>query len=161
PGSGIRLLALPASCGQVMTKGLVSIVVPTYNRAYCLPRTIDSVLTQTYPHFEIVIVDDGSTDNTRELIEGVAARARPIRYLFQPNAGVCAARNCGLQAAKGDYIALLDSDDVWKPWKLEIQLACLDFLPEVGMIWTDMEAVDPQGRICNPRHLRTMYDAYQ
>jgi GT2 family glycosyltransferase len=144
-----------------MSKGLVSIVVPTYNRAYCLRRTIDSVLTQTYPHFEIVLVDDGSTDNTRELVEGMVARDSRIRYFYHPNAGVCAARNCGLRAAKGDYVALLDSDDVWKPWKLEVQLACLDFLPEVGMIWTDMEAIDPQGRICNPRHLRTMYDAYQ
>lgn len=144
-----------------MSQGLVSIVVPTYNRAYCLSRTIESVLGQTYPHFEIVLVDDGSTDNTRELVEGLAARDRRIHYLYQPNAGVCAARNCGLRAAKGEYIALLDSDDVWKPWKLEVQLACLDFLPEVGMIWTNMEAVDPEGQVSNPLYLRTMYDAYQ
>jgi GT2 family glycosyltransferase len=143
-----------------MSNGLVSIVVPTYNRAYCLPRTVDSVLAQTYPNFEIILVDDGSTDNTRELVDGMAARDRRIRYFHQPNAGVCAARNRGLRAAKGDFVALLDSDDVWKPWKLEIQLACLNFLPHVGMIWTNMEAVDPQGRVVNPSYLRTMYDAY-
>jgi len=143
-----------------MNHDLVSIIVPTYNRAYCLPRTIDSVLAQTYTHFEILIIDDGSTDNTRELVAGMAARDGRIRYLFQPNAGVSAARNCGLRAARGAYIALLDSDDVWKPWKLEVQLACLTFLPEAGMIWTNMEAVDPEGRVTNPNYLRTMYDAY-
>jgi GT2 family glycosyltransferase len=144
-----------------MSNGLVSIIVPTYNRAYCLPRTIDSVLAQTYQHFEIIIIDDGSTDNTRKLVEGMAARDGRIRYLYQPNAGVSAARNSGLRAARGDYIALLDSDDVWKPWKLEVQLACLTFVPEVGMIWTNMEAIDPQGRISDPSYLRTMYDAYR
>jgi len=144
-----------------MNNGLVSIVVPTYNRAYCLARTIDSVVAQTYTTFEILIIDDGSTDNTRELVASMAARDGRIRYLYQQNAGVCAARNCGLRAARGDYIALLDSDDVWKPWKLEVQLACLNFLPEVGMIWTNMEAVDPAGRVTNPTYLRTMYDAYR
>jgi GT2 family glycosyltransferase len=144
-----------------MNNGLVSVVVPTYNRAYCLPRTIASVQAQTYPHFEILVVDDGSTDNTRELVAELAARDERIRYLHQPNGGVSAARNCGLRAVRGDFVALLDSDDVWKPWKLEVQLACLRFLPHVGMIWTDMEGVDPQGRIAYPRYLRKMYDAYR
>jgi glycosyltransferase involved in cell wall biosynthesis len=144
-----------------MNNGLVSIIVPTYNRAYCLPRTIDSVLSQTYSTFELVIVDDGSTDETRALVTGMAAHDDRIRYLYQPNAGVSAARNCGLRAARGDYIALLDSDDVWKPWKLEVQLACLSFLPQVGMVWTNMEAVNPEGQVTNPSYLRTMYDAYR
>jgi glycosyltransferase involved in cell wall biosynthesis len=144
-----------------MSGGLVSIVIPTYNRAYCLGRAIDSVRAQTYPNFEIIIVDDGSTDETRALVEGLAGSDGRVRYFYQANAGVSAARNRGLGEVRGDYVALLDSDDVWLPWKLEVQLACQDFLPQAGMIWTDMEAVGPDGRVVNPKYLRTMYDAYR
>lgn len=146
---------------EIKTQPLVSVVVPTYNRAYCLGRTLDSVLAQTYRNLEIVLVDDGSTDNTGAFVQERYGDEPRVRYFYQQNRGVSAARNRGLGLAKGDYIALLDSDDVWKPWKLELQVACLRRLPEAGMVWTDMEAVDPSGKVVNPRFLRTMYGAYK
>jgi len=140
---------------------LLSVVVPTFNRAYCLPRAIDSALAQTYHEVEIVVVDDGSTDGTAELIAGRYGRDSRVRYLNQENAGVSAARNTGLRAARGQYIALLDSDDSWKPWKCELQIRCLEALPEAGMVWTDMEAVGPDGQVFNPKFLKRMYSAYR
>ena len=143
------------------SSSLVSVVVPTYNRGDCIERNIDSALGQTHKNIEILVVDDGSTDDTRQRIEwryGLDAR---VRYIHQDNRGVSAARNTGLQDVRGEFVALLDSDDVWMPWKLELQLACLDQMPEAGMIWTDMEAVGPGGETRNPRYLRTMYSAYQ
>ena len=98
------------------SSSLVSVVIPTYNRGDCIERTIDSALGQTHQNVEILVVDDGSTDDTRQRIErryGLDAR---VRYLHQQNQGVSAARNTGLQNVRGDFVALLDSDDVWMPW---------------------------------------------
>ena len=144
-----------------MSSDLVSVVIPTYNRAYCLPRTIETVLAQTHQNWELLIVDDGSTDGTGEMITSRYGHQPRIRYVYQPNAGVSNARNTAIRLAQGDFVAFLDSDDLWKPWKLEIQLQCMRALPEIGMVWTDMEAVDPEGHIVDPRHLRTMYSAYK
>jgi GT2 family glycosyltransferase len=140
---------------------LVSVIVPTYNRAYCLPRALDSVRAQSYAHFEVVLIDDGSSDGTAELVARRYGHDGRIRYFHQANRGVTAARNAGLAQARGDYIALLDSDDAWLPWKLELQLTCFRQCPEVGMVWTDMQALDPQGNVVNPAYLRTMYHAYR
>jgi len=100
---------------------LISVVIPTYNRAYCLERTIKSVLAQTYPHWEMIIVDNHSTDNTYELI---ASFNEPrIKVLKIHNKGVIAAsRNKGLYAAQGKYVAFLDSDDWWLPEKLQASI---------------------------------------
>jgi len=98
----------------------VSVVIPTYNRAAIVTRAIDSVLVQTYPHFEIIVVDDGSTDNTSEVLnERYGGRVRLVR---QSNMGVAAARNAGVAAARYDLVAFLDSDDYWLPRKLEVQV---------------------------------------
>jgi glycosyltransferase involved in cell wall biosynthesis len=140
--------------------GLVSVLIPTYNRAYCLPRAIDSALAQTYPHVEILVVDDGSTDTTADLVRERYGCDERVRSVRQANGGVSAARNHGLRLARGDYVAFLDSDDVWKPWKLQVQIACLQHFPAAGMIWSDMEAVNPEGHVQHPRYLRTMYHAY-
>ena len=134
-----------------MTSSLVSVIVPTYNRAYCLNRAVDSMLAQTYGNCEVLIVDDGSTDDTSARVKTWYGHNPQVRYLRQVNQGVSAARNAGLRAARGAFIALLDSDDVWLPWKIEVQVACLDALPQVGMIWTDMEAVDPHGERLHER----------
>jgi glycosyltransferase involved in cell wall biosynthesis len=144
-----------------MAAGLVSVVIPTFNRAYCLAATLDSVFGQTHNNFEILLIDDGSTDETRALVERRWANEPRMRYLYQANRGVSAARNLGLRQARGMYIALLDSDDVWMPWKLEAQLACLTAFPDAGMVWSDMQAVNADGRVLDPMHLRTMYEAYR
>jgi glycosyltransferase involved in cell wall biosynthesis len=140
---------------------LVSVIVPTYNRAYCVTKAIDSVRSQTHVNWEIVVVDDGSTDGTESLIRSKYGTDAHIRYIYQPNSGVSAARNTGIFAAMGDYVAFLDSDDMWKPWKLEIQLACFRAFPGIGMVWTNFEAVNPAGEVVKDRYLRTMYEAYR
>jgi glycosyltransferase involved in cell wall biosynthesis len=139
--------------------GLVSVIIPTYNRAELVSRAIESALAQTYANIEVIVVDDGSTDGTEQILSRRYGHEPRVIYLRQENKGVSAARNVGLRAARGDYVALLDSDDVWKPWKIELQISCLQRFPEAGMIWTDMEAVGPEGSIVSPRYLRTMYRA--
>ncbi len=139
---------------------LVSVVIPTFNRGYCLARTLDSVLAQTHAELEILLVDDGSTDETAELVHQRYGGEPRVHYVAQANAGVAAARNHGIRLARGDFLALLDSDDVWQPWKLELQLRCLQQFPELGMVWTDMEAIDPNGRVFNHAYIRSMYSTY-
>ena len=142
------------------SRGLVSTVIPTYNRAYCLGQAVDSVMAQTHRDVEVLVVDDGSTDRTETLIRERYGLDSRVRYIRQDNRGVSAARNRGLSEARGDFIALLDSDDLWKPWKLELQLACLRRFPEAGMVWSDMEAIDARGQRVAPRYLRKMYSAW-
>jgi glycosyltransferase involved in cell wall biosynthesis len=98
---------------------LVTVVIPTFNRARCLQRAIKSVLAQTYNNFELIVVDDGSTDSTSELLAGFGQSLQVIR---QQNSGPSMARNAGIRAARGKFIAFLDSDDEWLPEKLEHQL---------------------------------------
>lgn len=110
-----------------MTKesNLVSVIIPTYNRAHLLRRSISSVLNQTHKSIECIVVDDCSTDNTEQLISSMSDDR--IRYIRMPtNSGACAARNEGILAAKGDYIAFNDSDDVWKVNKIEVQLNAME-----------------------------------
>jgi GT2 family glycosyltransferase len=144
-----------------MEAPLVSVVIPTYNRAYCLRRTIDSVLVQTHSQLEVLVVDDGSTDQTESLVESMGASDARVLYVRQHNSGVAAARNHGLRRARGDFVALLDSDDVYQPWKLELAVACMQRDPSVGMTWTDMMAIDAEGKVSDPAYLRSMYHAYR
>ena len=144
-----------------MSLGLVSVIIPTWNRAGLIHRTIDSVMAQTYPNWEVIIVDDGSSDNTDAIISSYAEKDSRIRYVYQPNTGVAAARNLGISMAKGDYLAFLDSDDIWEAWKLELQVACLKSQPELGMVWTEMTAVNEDRVVVKERYLRTMYAAYR
>jgi glycosyltransferase involved in cell wall biosynthesis len=101
----------------------VSVVIPTYNRARSITRAIDSVLTQTFQDIELIVVDDGSQDDTAEVLTRYGDRLCLIR---QENRGVSAARNKGIRAAHGNWIAFLDSDDEWRPTKLALQIACLE-----------------------------------
>lgn len=140
-----------------MSGALVSVVIPTYNRAAVLCRALESVLAQTHENWEALVVDDGSTDGTAELIAERFGGEPRIRYYYQENGGVSSARNMGMQVAGGEFIAFLDSDDVWAPWKLELQLACFAIEPEMGMVWTNMMAVDGEGRLVEERYLATMY----
>ena len=144
-----------------MSQELVSVIIPTYNRAYCVGRAIDSALAQTYAPLEVIVVDDGSTDDTADFIRTRYAGEPRVRCVFQRNQGVSQARNTGLQAARGDFVALLDSDDFWFPWKLAVQVAAMRHCPEVGVVWTEFEAVDPARRVIDPRHLKNMYKTYR
>lgn len=140
-----------------MVADLVSIILPTYNRAYCLPDTMTSLLNQTYTNYEIIVIDDESTDNTAELFATRYANHPKIKYLTRKNGGCGAARNTGLEVAQGEFIAICDSDDLWEPWKLEVQIACLKQLPEVGLIWTDLSAVDPSGKVVHEHYAKVGY----
>jgi len=144
-----------------MTKSLVSVIVPTFNRGYCIGRALDSAVGQTYENLEVIVVDDGSTDDTKGIIAKNYSHDARVKYFYWENHGVTAARNQGIRLSQGEYVAFLDSDDTWEPWKLELQVNCLAHFPELGMIWSDMEAADPDGAIINKNYLRTMYSAYQ
>ncbi len=109
----------------------VSIIIPTYNRALMIREAVESVLSQSFKDFEVIVVDDGSTDNTEEVLKPVSNR---IRYIKQGNQGNAAARNTGIKAASGEIIAFNDSDDLWFPEKLERQVGYLDEHPEVDMV---------------------------
>ena len=100
-------------------KPLVSVIIPTYNRGWIIKEAIDSVLEQDFSDFELIVVDDGSNDNTREIL---GAYADAITVLHRSNRGVSAARNCGIAEASGQLIAFLDSDDLWLPGKLKTQV---------------------------------------
>jgi glycosyltransferase involved in cell wall biosynthesis len=99
----------------------ISVIIPTWNRAERLVNALQSVFSQSRPPAEVIVVDDGSTDNTREIVRRQFPDAR---YLFQQNKGVSSARNTGIAAANGNWIALLDSDDHWEPDKLKQQKIC-------------------------------------
>lgn len=144
-----------------MAGELVSVIVPTFNRAYCLPRTLDSALRQTYANLEILVVDDGSQDETAEMIARDYGDEPRVKYLHQENGGVSSARNLGIKHARGEYVAFLDSDDIWEPWKLELQVSAMDLAPAIGMVWTDMAAVAPDGKVVSNAYLKTMYRAYR
>jgi glycosyltransferase involved in cell wall biosynthesis len=128
---------------------LVSVVMPTRNYGAYIARAIDSVLAQTYPHHELVVVDDGSTDDTPAVLARYAGR---IRVLAGPGRGVSAARNTGLAAAKGELVAVLDADDEWVPTKLARQLPLLREDPAVGVVGCANVVWSGTGR-----HLRTRF----
>tara|TARA_R110000850_G_scaffold264954_2_gene394285 strand:- start:2489 stop:3364 length:876 start_codon:yes stop_codon:yes gene_type:complete len=122
----------------------VSVVTPTYNRARFLPDAVSSVLAQTYGDFELIILDDGSSDDTREVLEPFLADRR-VRYFYQKNQGQSHARNHALDQAAGEFIAFLDSDDLWEPSKLEKQLAVFKSNPNVDIVHGDEATIDEQG----------------
>lgn len=129
---------------------LVSAVIPTFNRTRQTIAAIESVLAQTYPHVEVIVVDDGSSDGSGTVIERfVSERANDshrILFLSQPNQGANIARNTGIAAAQGEYIAFLDSDNVWLPEKLEWQLKAIEqFKEECGVCVTDARLVNDSG----------------
>src|SRR4051794_25365627 len=105
-----------------MKHGQVSVIIPTYNRGRLVVQAVQSVLAQTYTDVEAIVVDDGSTDDTQELVTRAFGGNPKVRYFKKPNGGVSSARNMGLREAQGEFVALLDSDDTWFSNKLELQL---------------------------------------
>lgn len=120
----------------------VSVIIPTYNRAHWIPAAVSSVLRQSVPVEEVIVVDDGSSDDTEAVCSTLAG---PIRYIRQENSGVSAARNVGAGVAKSQWLAFLDSDDLWEPTKLEVQLAALAD-SRAGWSITEMTLVGPDER---------------
>jgi glycosyltransferase involved in cell wall biosynthesis len=121
---------------------LVSVIIPTYNREKIITRAIDSVFAQTYRDFEIVVLDDGSQDNTRAVAQAYGPK---VHYFYQDNKGIAGARNAGMHQTAGDYIAFLDSDDYWLPGKLEQQMALFSQHPEYGMVGCQCGSVQIDG----------------
>jgi glycosyltransferase involved in cell wall biosynthesis len=126
----------------------VSVIIPTYNRKLWLQQAIDSVLAQTYPNVEVIVVDDGSTDGTREAL--VTRYGKRIRYIYQDNQGESRARNHGAALAQGEYLAFLDSDDLWLPEKLAQQAGYLDLHADSGAVFCLAWSIDENGQR-NPR----------
>jgi glycosyltransferase involved in cell wall biosynthesis len=115
---------------------VVSVVIPVYNMDRFIKDAIGSVLSQTYTAFELIIIDDGSTDGTRDIINSI--KDKRVRYYYQSNSGLPAkARNKGIGLSRGKHIALLDHDDIWMPEKLEKQVAILEMAPKIAIIATN------------------------
>jgi glycosyltransferase involved in cell wall biosynthesis len=120
----------------------VSVILPTYNRKSLLLEALQSVFAQTYRDYEVIVVDDGSTDQTREALEPLF---HAIRYISKPNGGEASARNRGIQEAQGGYVAFLDSDDLWEPRFLEVTTDYLGRHPDLGLVSTAWWTI-PKGR---------------
>ena len=137
----------------------VSVVIPSYNRAHCLRETVNSVLSQTVTPFEVIVVDDGSTDATPSL---TSLFTEPVRTIRKRNGGAASARNTGIAAARGDVIAFLDADDLWQPQKLEVQLAALAARPRAGWCITDHETTNLSGhRLAGAQGFARDFPAFQ
>jgi len=129
-----------------MTHPLVSIIIPTYNRASIILTAVASVEQQTFTDYEIIVVDDGGSDDTRGLLE--SRHNDKIIYLRkETNQGLAAARNTGMQAARGEYLAFLDDDDAWLPEKLALQIPILQQNPATGMVHCGYTEIDEHGRV--------------
>ena len=141
---------------------LVSVVIPTYNRAPLLERAVKSVFNQTYSHLEIIIVDDGSSDDTRKVVDRLKIQDERVRYLCHDmNKGPQAARNTGIHAAHGEFVAFLDSDDEWLPAKLEKQMAVFASVgSKLGVVYAGIRQSYHDGRPSTyhvPRHRGYIY----
>lgn len=136
--------------------GKISVVIPTYNREASLERAIESVLTQTYHNFELIVIDDGSTDDTSRIIKKYKKK---IRYFSQLHSGVSSARNLGLEKSEGTWVAFLDSDDYWLTSKLSRQMQCLAENPQWLVVQTDEKWIR-NGSFVNPMNKHRKYSGW-
>ena len=141
---------------------MISVIIPTYNRASFLKEAIQSVLNQDYfvrdasVPFEFLVIDDGSTDNTEEIVKSFRGK---VKYHFKENGGVSAARNLGLELARGEYIAFLDSDDLWKEEKISIQMNFMSTFLEARICYTE-EIWIRRGVFVNPKKIHRKYSGW-
>jgi len=148
-----------------MDKPVVSIIMPAFNSAKYIRESVNSVIRQTFDNWELIIVNDGSTDDTMNIADGYAASDLRIRLINQENKKLSAARNTGIANASGSWIAFLDADDLWVSDKLEKQLAIAETRPEVGVIFTDgftfyddsAKTATPYGTIAGSLSAGTIY----
>jgi len=135
----------------------VSIIIPTFNRAKYVCEAIDSALQQTMKDIEVIVVDDGSTDNTREKIKPYKDK---IEYVYTKNGGPAHARNVGMKRAKGEYISFLDSDDIYYPYKTDLQSSILDKFRDIALVHTEFSAFDDNG-FWDEYHLKKYHTAFK
>ena len=130
----------------------VSIILPTYNRARFLPQAFEAIKGQQFQDWELIVVDDGSTDNTRELVADLGRGwTQPVRYVYQENQGAYGRSNTGLDLARGKYIAFYDSDDVWLPHHLQHCVTALEVNPKVDWVYGATRMVDfASGAVLHP-----------
>jgi glycosyltransferase involved in cell wall biosynthesis len=117
-----------------------SVIISTYNRAYIIAEALESVFAQTFDNSEVIVIDDGSTDNTPDVIKRFSDPR--LRYIWKKNGGCGSASNTGIRASGAEYVSFLDSDDLWKPEKLAYEVSFLDQHPEVDAVFSDLEKVD-------------------
>ncbi len=115
---------------------MISVIIPAYNAEHTIWETVESVWQQTFLDYEIIIIDDGSRDQTLEVLNKIAVQDKRVKVFSYENAGACVARNLGISHATGEFIAFLDSDDLWTRDKLELQLAALQKHPEAGIAYS-------------------------
>src|SRR5262245_48027518 len=129
--------------GEPTSRPAVTVILPTYNRASFLPGAFESLDSQSFKDWDLIVVDDGSTDNTREIVHAFErAGGRAMRYVHQTNRGAYAARNRGLDEATGKYVAFFDSDDVWLPHHLARCVTALEEHPEVDWVFGSCTQID-------------------
>jgi glycosyltransferase involved in cell wall biosynthesis len=121
----------------------VSAIIPVYNGAATIAEAIESALAQSYPGIEVIVVNDGSTDRTAEVLRGYGER---VKVIDRPNGGIAAARNTGVAAANGEFLAFLDSDDIWAPTMIDRTMAALDGNPDCVLAYTNCAVIDSDGR---------------
>lgn len=146
------------SCDPGPAAPRTSVVIPTYNRARFLLEALSSVLAQSRAPLEIIVVDDGSTDDTHEVVQSFGNR---VIYIHQTNAGVSAARNTGIAAARGEFIAMLDSDDIWEPDHLQVTEAVLDAAPDVALVFTNYSELRGAERHEGPLERKSLFSAFR
>ncbi len=132
-----------------MKSPLVSVIIPAYNAEKYIERTIHSALLQDYENLEIIVIDDGSTDNTADVVKKLAEKDRRLKYVHQQNGGVSSARNHGYKFSKGEYLAFLDADDIWLPDNVSKKLAHLQDNPDVGLVHSDALLIDENDNSLN------------
>ena len=142
----------PTESGRSGPRPLVSVVLPTFNRSRFLPAAFEAIRAQGIDSCEVVVVDDGSTDDTRELAAAFSSSSTlPVRYIYQANQGAYGARNTGIDTAQGKYVAFYDSDDVWLPQHLSTCVAALEQYEDVDWVYSASEIVDLEsGTILDP-----------
>jgi len=125
---------------------LVSVMIPSYNGAQFIEETLESVLSQTYRNMEIIVLDDGSTDSTGEIVQSIANRDHRIIYKYQCNVGLAETRNRIVNMSKGRYVAFLDQDDLWLPTKIEKQVRLLENYPDVKFVYGNFIIYDEENK---------------